>query len=112
MIKLQNRVEEFAEKLGEVSLQARFEVAQQILNDSNIFVREDTGELRRSSVRGSDLPRGIIGWDEPYAKRVYFTGRPSTDRNPNASLQWVEVARSRYGADWVELVLRKLKEAL
>lgn len=112
MIKLQNRVEEFAEKLGEVSLQARFEVSQQILNDSNIFVREDTGELRRSSVRGSDLPRGIIGWDEPYAKRVYFTGRPSTDRNPNASLQWVEVARSRYGADWVKLVLRKLKEAL
>ena len=112
MIKLQNRAEEFAEKLGKVSLQARFEVSQQILNDSNIFVREDTGELRRSSVRGSDLPRGIIGWDEPYAKRVYFTGRPSTDRNPNASLQWVEVARSRYWADWVELVLRKLKEAL
>ena len=112
MIKLQNRVEEFAEKLGKVSLQARFEVSQQILNDSNIFVREDTGELRRSSGRGSDRPRGIIGWDEPYAKRVYFTGRPSTDRNPNASLQWVEVARSRYGADWVELVLRKLKEAL
>ena len=112
MIKLQNRAEEFAEKLGKVSLQARFEVSQQILNDSNIFVREDTGELRRSRVRGSDLPRGIIGWDEPYAKRVYFTGRPSTDRNPNASLQWVEVARSTYATDWVELVLRKLKEAL
>ena len=112
MIKLQNRVEEFVENLGKATVKARYEVSRQILDDSNIFVREDTGELRRSSVRGSDLPRGIIGWDEPYAKRVYFTGRPSTDRNPNASLQWVEVARSRYGADWLELVLRKMKEAL
>lgn len=112
MIKLQNRVEEFVENLVETSLKARYEVAQQILNDSNIFVREDTGELRRSSVRGSDLPRGVIGWDEPYAMKVYFTGHPSTDRNPNASLQWVEVARSRYGADWLEMVLRKMKEAL
>ena len=108
MVKLQNNVREFMDKFKDACIQARFKVANQILNDSNLYVREDTGELKRSSVRGSNLPEGVIGWDTPYALRVYYTGTPSTDRNPNASLMWVEVARNRHGEDWLTMLAKEL----
>ena len=108
MVKLENNCNAFVKDLKLVIDKTRFELSNQILNDCNYFVREDTGELRRSSVRGSDLQKGIIGWDTDYARKVYFTGIPSTDVNPNASLMWVETARSRFGDDWVEFLKRKL----
>lgn len=110
MVRVENNIQNFIKRFEKASKQARFEVANQILNDSNQYVRVDTGELRRSSVRGSNLPMGIIGWDTPYAKRVYYLGTPSTDRNPNASLMWVQVARARHGKEWVDFLARKLAE--
>lgn len=64
------------------------EVSTEALKDANDYARQDTGELIRSSIRASQPEKGILVWDTPYAKRVYYTGRPSTDTNPNASLLW------------------------
>ena len=50
-----------------------------------------------------DLPNGLLVWDTPYAKRVYFTGTPSHDENPDAELMWVHVARDRYSKDWLAM---------
>ena len=110
MVRVENNISDFIKRFEKASKQARFEVANQILNDSNLYVREDTGALKRSISSGSNLAQGIIGWDTPYAKRVYYLGTPSTDRNPNASLMWVQVARARHGKEWVDFLARKLAE--
>lgn len=101
MVELTSNVEKFQKRFGELSEKGRYLLASQILADSNKHVRADTWSLRNSSLRASDLPKGQLVWDEDYAKRVYFTGTPSTDENPDAELMWVHVARDRYGKDWL-----------
>ena len=41
-------------------------------------------------------------WQTPYALKMYYTGTPVTDKNPNASLQWCEKAEATFGDDWKE----------
>lgn len=64
------------------------EVCNEALKDANYYARMDTGETIRSSIRASRPEEGELVWDTPYAKKVYYTGHPSTDTNPNASLLW------------------------
>lgn len=73
------------EGLSERSIAA---VANEALKDANYYVRKDSGELERSSLRASQPEKGKLVWDTSYAKRVYYTGSPSPDVNPNASLLW------------------------
>jgi len=63
-------------------------VSNEALKDANYYARMDTGELIRSSIRASNPKKGELVWDTPYAKRVYYTGVPSTDANPNARTLW------------------------
>lgn len=65
-------------------------VTEAVIEYGNIFVREDQGTLKDSALIASRPKDGLAIWDTPYAKRVYYTGTPSTDVNPDASLQWAE----------------------
>lgn len=103
MVQLESNVKEFVERFEKLAEKARYLLSSQILADSNKHARMDTGEMIFSSQRASDLPKGLLVWDTPYAKRVYFTGTPSTDRNPDAELMWVHVARDRYSKDWLAM---------
>ena len=67
-------------------------VGEEALKDANYYARMDSGEMIRSSIRASKPEEGILVWDEPYAKKVYYAGTPSTDMNPNASLLWAHKA--------------------
>lgn len=101
MVQLESNAKEFVERFEKLAEKARYLLSSQVLADSNKHARMDTGEMIFSSQRASDLPKGLLVWDTPYAKRVYFTGTPSTDRNPDAELMWVHVARDRYHKDWL-----------
>ncbi len=103
MVQLESNAKEFVERFEKLAEKARYLLSSQVLADSNKHARMDTGEMIFSSQRASDLPKGLLVWDTPYAKRVYFTGTPSTDRNPDAELMWVHVARDRYGKDWLAM---------
>lgn len=103
MVKLENNAGKFVDKFKKLEEKARYLLASQVLADANKHARMDTGEMIMSSQRASDLPKGLITWDTPYARRVYFTGTPSTDRNPDAELMWVHVARDRYSQDWLTI---------
>ena len=81
-------------------------VSEQVLKDSNHFCRQDQGVLIASSYSASIPSDGKLVWNTPYARRVYYTGTPSRDVNPNASLMWCEAARSSYGDDW-KLIAQK-----
>lgn len=96
-------------------------VTEAVVEYGNVFVPEDQGVLEASSLigttlpdtvsrkdwtpedqenysnaSGSDLEKGRAVWDTPYAKRRYYTGTPSKDKNQNASLQWVEKGVNTY----------------
>lgn len=75
-------------------------LSEEILQDCNYFCREDQGILISKSQTASDPKNGILKWDTLYAKKVYYTGVPSKDVNPNASLMWCDAAQKKFGADW------------
>lgn len=77
-----------------------YAVAEQALRDCNYYCRQDQGTLISSSHSASVPREGRLIWNTPYAKRVYYTGTPSKDVNPNASLMWCETARAAFGKDW------------
>lgn len=87
-------------------------VAEQALADCNYFARRDQGQLIQSSETASDLKNGNLVWDTPYAKKVYYTGTPSHDENPNASLMWCQKAYDTFGKDWNEMAQISFSEGM
>ncbi len=90
-------------------IKARCQKAQEVissefLKDANKYARHDSGEMIESSQRSSDLKKGIIRWDTPYARKVYYLGTPSKDRNPNASLQWARKAHLENRKKYKEII--------
>lgn len=76
----------------------------QVMKDSNYYCPMDTGELQKS-VLGSVIGSGLLVWSKEYAKKMYnFGGMLSKENNPNASVKWFEVAKSRKLASWIKLV--------
>lgn len=109
MVTLESNVDTFVERFSRLAEKARYQLATQILADANKHVRADSWELKRSSERASVPAKGELVWDTPYAKKVYYTGVPSHDENPDAELMWVQVARDRYSDDWL-VVFKNLAE--
>lgn len=93
----------FCGRFDTLNEKARYLLSSQILADANKHAKEDTGTLKSSSLESSVLKDGLLIWNTVYAKRAYYTGVPSTDKNPDAELRWVEVARDRYGKDWIAI---------
>ena len=71
-------------------------VTESVIEYGNVFVPEDQGTLKDSALIASRPQDGLAIWDTPYAKRRYYTGTPSKDKNQNASLQWVEKGVNTY----------------
>lgn len=89
----------------------QFVLDQQVLKDSNFFIPKDTGELERSGVRASRIGEGIIKWDTPYARRLYYNPQYdfSEDANPHAQGLWYEAARATFISDWVRITNQAIK---
>lgn len=87
-------------------------VAEQALADCNHFAKRDQGTLIESSETASDLAAGELVWNTPYAKKQYYSGTPSKDVNPNASLMWCEKAHDTYGADWQKIAQKQFEEGM
>ena len=84
-------------------------VTEQVIEDGNYFCKQDQGALMSSALIASQPDKGLAIWDTPYAKRQYYTGTPSKDVNPNASLMWAEKARSTFGKDWEAIADKEFK---
>ncbi len=89
---------------------AQIAVSEQALQDSNQYARHDQGQLIKSSMIASQPEKGLLIWDTPYARKVYFTGTPSKDVNLNASLMWAHKARATYGDQWEEIAQKITNE--
>jgi len=76
-------------------------LSTQILKDCNFYCKEDTGLLIISSYIHSDLKRGRLVWQTPYAARQYYEIRTAyPDVNSNATWRWAEVAKKNHKDVW------------
>lgn len=82
-------------------------LTEQVIKDSNVFCPEDRGTLMDSALTASEPQKGLAVWDTDYAKRRYYTGTPSKDVNPNASLMWCETAKNAYNKNWNNLAQKR-----
>lgn len=98
-VKVQRNTAQIEAKIGAGSKAAVIAATEAVIEYANIFVREDQGTLKDSSLIASKPEQGKAIWDTPYARKVYYTGKPSKDKNPQASLKWAEVAVKTYGKD-------------
>ena len=91
---------------------ALFAAQEEILTDCNYYCKEQEHILKDSaqhSVKGLTL---TLSWNTPYAKRQWFTGTPSKNKNPNASIKWAEVAQEAKNKDWIRQLEKGMKENL
>lgn len=66
-------------------------VTEAVIEYGNLYVRFDQGELRDSALKKSVPKKGLAIWEKGnFAKKLYYTGTPSKDKNPQASLMWAE----------------------
>jgi hypothetical protein len=91
---------------------AQFALDTQILKDSNYFIPKDTGFLEQSSLRASDIGGGLLRWDTPYARRLYYNPQYNfqQDINPNARGLWFEEARARFAPEWERIAQHTFNE--
>ena len=76
-------------------------LSSQVLRDCNRYCKEDTGMLIMSSLIHSDLKKGRLVWQTPYAARQYYEIRTSYhDVNAEASWRWCEVAKNNHLERW------------
>ena len=85
----------------------------EILADCNEFCKEDTGTLILSSWIHSQLEKGRLIWQTPYAHRQYWKIQTaSTDKNPQATWKWCHAAKKRWQERWNRLAQKCLRDNL
>lgn len=87
-------------------------VTEAVIQYGNIFVREDQGTLKNSALISSRPQEGKAVWDTPYAKKAYYTGTPSTDVNPDASLMWTEKGVNTYKKELDQIAQNNFAEGM
>lgn len=88
-------------------------LANEVLNDCNIYCKMDTGDLIASSLIHSRLNEGKLIWQTPYAKRQYWAIQTAyKSPNKNASWKWCEVAKQRHRAQWEQQAQRIMEDNL
>lgn len=76
-------------------------LSSEILRDCNKYCKEDTGMLIMSSYIHSNLKKGLLIWNTPYAARQYYEIQTAIkDVNSNASWRWCEVAKTNHHEKW------------
>lgn len=89
-VKIIRNMPEILAKIGMGSNFATIAVTKSVIEYGNEYVRQDQGALKDSALTHSVPEKGLAIWSTPYAKRVYYTGTPSKDINPLASLMWAD----------------------
>lgn len=85
-------------------------LGEQALKDANYFCKEDSGVLIDSSRFEKTADGVALIWNTPYAKRQYYTGQPSPDKNPNASMMWAHKGYQMGKAVYQKILDKAAKE--
>lgn len=76
-----------------------------VLQDCQTYCPEADGFLKASGITFSRIGQGFVGFNTPYAKRLYYNPQFnfSKDKNPNARGKWFEEAKTRNLSTWLEI---------
>ncbi|HWI50264.1 MAG TPA: minor capsid protein [Rummeliibacillus sp.] len=107
-------VSKLQDKVDQAIKKAQFALDEQIIKDSNFYAPEDIGTLIGSAQRGSKIGEGLIVWDTPYARRLYYNPQYnfSKDKNPNAGGLWFERAKAAHRSSWQAIAQHKINESI
>ena len=83
---------------------AQMQLDNDVLKDSNYYAPKDTGNLEASSLSSSLIGQGMLYWNTPYARRLYYNPQYNfaRDKNPNAQGLWFEAAKASKKDSWLE----------
>lgn len=83
-----------------------------VIADTDPYVRYRTGALARSVQTASHVGKGLVIYDTPYARRVYYDTHSAVTRDvhPDATPLWFEESKRRNLASWRDAVARMLAE--
>lgn len=85
-----------------------------VIQDSNYFIPMDTHTLERSALINTRLGSGLVVWQTPYARKLYYNTNAnfSKDQNPNARALWFEAAKAQKRDIWLEKAELAVKSKL
>ena len=86
--------------------------SEQALKDCNFYCKHDYGALIESSHIHSDIDGGVLKWVTPYAEFQYKFPSARTDKNPNASPEWCNVAETNHKDEWDRVFANAHREAM
>jgi len=104
--------EEFVERAKNANKTAIKRVSEEALKDSNALCKQQSHKLIESSFSASDLAKGELTWETPYARRQYYTGTPHTNKNPSASLMWAHKAANANFDKYQSIFAQVVKEGI
>lgn len=113
-VKIKIQTTGMKDKVKNAGKMATEAVSVQVAVDSNKYVAKDTGFLESSVFSDSNFAKGQIIWGASYAVYAYYIMRNQlrTDKNPNASHLWFEVAKTQHLSDWIHLANNVYKKEL
>lgn len=111
-IKITRNKARIEQKISNGTQAMKIAVTESVVEYGNVFVREDQGVLKDSALISSRPQDGKAIWDTPYAKKVYYTGSPSKDKNPNASLMWAEKGVKTYKKELDQVAQNAFKKGI
>lgn len=95
--------EQIKQKIDAGSSRAQKVLDTLVLRDSNKYAPMDTSALIKSGITSTVIGSGLVTWSAPYSRAQYY-GKPnkSHQKNPNASMRWFEVAKSKNLETWIK----------
>ena len=87
-----------------------YELSSEILADCNQYVKRDHGILEGESNTQSIPEKGILVWDQVYAKRQYWEIK--TSLTPGRTWKWCETAKRKWKTRWQQLAEEGMKKNL
>lgn len=111
-VKINVPEKEIGKKIQNAIDKAQMVLDTQVLKDSNNFIPMDTHNLEMSGVRSSRIGEGLISWDTPYARRLYYNPQYnfSKDQNPNAQGLWFEAAKALNSVNWARAAQKEFDD--
>lgn len=85
-------------------------LTSEVRADCNEYVKVDQHELEQSSYRHSELDKGRVIWETPYAKKQYW--QIQTSLTPGRTWKWCETAKRKCKTKWKRSAERGLRDNL
>lgn len=111
-IRIDFNVDDVMMRSGAACDEARFDLANQVLKDSNFYCKRDSGTMIESALTDSLPEQGIVQWVTPYASYQYEYPYASTSQNPHARSEWFDAAKSFHLNEWIDVYRESYNQAM